>query len=300
MKFGNCTLSIDWEDFGQLYAKYHFGMETPPRGAIERQTEVILDLLDEAGKKATFFILGSLAKYRPDQVKKIAARGHEIGIHGYNHESMFNLSFNKSRNDIETALKIVSDIISAPIFGYRAPLFSVRKSNFYIFEILTELGLIYDSSVFPIKLPRYGISGFCDSATLYKLPNGNEIVEIPLSVVKVMGIKLPVSGGGYVRMMPEFFINYAYRKLSSAGKDSVIYMHPYEFDPKKIDVSSNYPENARNSKMTIFLLNLRWNFLRKSVKEKIRVVLKNQSFTTCLEKARYVKNQGICPKILGC
>ena len=92
------TLSIDWEDFGQLYGKYHFNKITEPvNGAIERQTSIMLDMLEETNNKATFFILGMLAKYRPALVKQIAAKGHEIGVHGQNHTAMFSLSRDEAR-----------------------------------------------------------------------------------------------------------------------------------------------------------------------------------------------------------
>lgn len=95
------TLSIDWEDFGQLFGKYrHKVISEPVNGAIERQTDVILDLLDETGNKATFFILGMLARHRPQLVKKIASRGHEVGVHGQNHESMYSLSRASARKDL--------------------------------------------------------------------------------------------------------------------------------------------------------------------------------------------------------
>jgi peptidoglycan/xylan/chitin deacetylase (PgdA/CDA1 family) len=88
-----CTLSIDWEDFGQLLGMYHYNQVTAPvNSAIERQTSIMLDMLDETNSKATFFILGMLAKYRPGLVKEIAARGHEIAIHGQNHKAMFSLT----------------------------------------------------------------------------------------------------------------------------------------------------------------------------------------------------------------
>jgi polysaccharide deacetylase family protein (PEP-CTERM system associated) len=179
-----CTLSIDWEDFGQLYTKYHYKIDTPPLSAITRQTDIILEMLDETDRKATFFILGLLAKYRPDLVKKIAAKGHEIAVHGQNHEILFTLNAKQIKEDISESIKTVSDITGTQIFGYRAPRFSINETNLYVLEILTELDLLYDSSIFPIKLPRYGILNFDKNDTLYKLPNQKEIVEIPLSTVK--------------------------------------------------------------------------------------------------------------------
>jgi polysaccharide deacetylase family protein (PEP-CTERM system associated) len=294
-----CTLSIDWEDFGQQYTKYHYGIETAPLRAIDRQTNIILDLLDEAGHKATFFILGMLAKHRPDQVKQISSRGHEIGIHGQTHEVMFKLTPDDARRDLETAAKTVSDITGLPLYGYRAPVFSVRRSNLYVLEILTELGLVYDSSIFPVKLARYGIEGFNERDALYRLPNGKAIVELPLSVVSFLGKKWPVSGGGYIRLMPEFLVSSVFRKLSAEGRDSIIYMHPYEFDTETLDVSANYPRDANYSRLRVLALNLRWNVFRKSVVEKVRRLLKEHQFITCLEKAKHVASQGNSSELLG-
>jgi polysaccharide deacetylase family protein (PEP-CTERM system associated) len=293
------TLSIDWEDFGQLFAKYDYGIDTVPREAIDRQTDIILDLLDETGRKATFFVLGMLAKHRPAQVRRISARGHEVAIHGQNHDVMFNLSAADARRDIETAVKTVSDITGEPVYGFRAPFFSIRQSNFYLLEILTELGLIYDSSIFPIKLPRYGVAGFPDKDALYRLANGQSIVEIPLTVVSFLGRQWPVAGGGYIRAMPRSLVNGVFRKLAAAGVDSVVYMHPYEFDSEPLDVSANYPPTTPHSRRRVVGRNLRWNFLRSTVVDKVRSLLREHQFITCLERAKHVIGQGISSELLG-
>jgi polysaccharide deacetylase family protein (PEP-CTERM system associated) len=296
---GHCTLSIDWEDFGQLFAKYDYGIDAAPLDAIDRQTNIIFDLLDETECKATFFVLGMLARYRPELVRQIAARGHEIAIHGQNHEVMFNLSRTDARQDVETAVKTVSDITGGPVYGFRAPFFSVRETNFYLLELLTELGLIYDSSIFPVKLPRYGVGGFNDKDALYRLPNGKGIVEIPLSVISFLGRQWPVSGGGYIRAMPKALVRGVFRSLASEGVDSVIYMHPYEFDTRPLDVSANYPAAAGFSRLRVLGLNVRWNLLRNSVVAKVRSLLKEHQFITCLERAKHVIGKGISSELLG-
>ena len=296
---GNCTLSIDWEDFGQLFAKYDYGINAAPRDAIDRQTNIILDLLDETGRRATFFVLGMLATHRAKLVRRIAARGHEIAIHGQNHEVMFNLAPDDARQDIDTAVKTVSDITGAPVYGFRAPFFSVRPSNFYLLEVLTELGLIYDSSIFPVKLPRYGVAGFNNRDALYRLPNGKTIVEIPLSVISFLGKQWPVSGGGYIRAMPKPLVGVVFRRLAGAGTDSVIYMHPYEFDTRPLDVSANYPANGGYSRLRVLGLNVRWNFLRNTVVDKVRTLLKEHQFITCLERAQHVIGKGNSTELLG-
>ena len=294
------TLSIDWEDFGQLLGRDRSGVLTPslPK-TIDRQTDIILEMLNETGKKATFFVLGMLANHRADLVKKIAAEGHEIGLHGQHHINMRTLTREQAFNDLSDAKKLITDIIGGPVYGYRAPYFSVNDSNLYVLEILAELGLIYDSSIFPLKLKRYGIDNFPKEDALYRLPNGKEIVELPLTVGKFNGKDIPVAGGGYIRAFPKFFLNRMFKKLNDQQQNVMLYMHPYEFDTKRIDCSTNYPENSNFSKAKTFLINLRWNLFRNSIRGKLKSLLNQYEFITCLKKAEYVKTTTHSPGILG-
>jgi len=294
------TLSIDWEDFGQLFGMYHYKEITAPvGGAIERQTSIMLDMLDETNNKATFFILGMLAKYKPELVKKIAAHGHEIGIHGQNHTAMFTLSPDEARKDLQESVDIVSGITGEQVHGYRAPFFSLNETNLYVLEILTDLGLSYDSSIFPKKMPRYGIEGFSDKDALYDLPNGKKIVELPLTIARYFNKTWPVAGGGYIRLMPKMLVNKVFNDFEKQQKASMVYMHPYEFDTRPIDVAANYPAGANYSKLKVVALNLRWNLFRNSVRGKIKDLLNQHQFITCLQKANYVKENGNSTKLLG-
>lgn len=294
------TLSIDWEDFGQLLGRDRSGVLTPPLPVtIDRQTDIILSMLSDSGKKATFFILGMLAEHRPDLVKKIAAEGHEIGLHGHMHINMRLLNRQQALEDLSHAQKLVTDIIGAPVYGFRAPYFSIDESNLFVLEILTELGLLYDSSIFPIKLKRYGIAHFNRDDALYILPNGRQIVELPLTVGEVNGKTVPVAGGGYIRAFPRFLLTKMFRKLDEQGKDVMLYMHPYEFDTRRIDASTNYPQEQRFSPAKTFLINLRWNLFRQSIRGKLKSLLNQYEFITCLKKAEYVKSHSHSPGVLG-
>ncbi len=294
------TLSIDWEDYGQLMGRYRTGIDTAPLpGTIDRQTDIMLSLLNETGKKATFFILGMLAQHRPDLVKKIASEGHEIALHGQDHINMRTLTRKQAFDDIDKSKKLVTDIIGAPVYGYRAPYFSVDETNLFVLEILAELDLMYDSSIFPIKLKRYGIDNFNKEDTLYALPNGKEIVELPNTVASFYGKYIPISGGGYVRAIPKYFLNTLLRKLDKEQKNVMLYMHPYEFDDRWIDCSTNYPDKKRYSKAKTFLINLRWNLFRGTIYHKIKSILKQYEFITCLKKAEYVKSHSHSAAILG-
>jgi polysaccharide deacetylase family protein (PEP-CTERM system associated) len=239
------------------------------------------------------------AQHRPDLVRKIAAEGHEIGLHGQWHINMRTLSKEQAWSDLSDSYKLVTDIIGEPIYGFRAPYFSIDESNLYVLEMLAELGMIYDSSIFPVKLKRYGISNFNKEDTLYQLPNGKQIVELPLTIAKMYGKDLPVAGGGYIRAFPEFFLNNVFRKLDKEERNVMLYMHPYEFDTKRIDCSANYPAGTNASAIKIFLINLRWNLFRQTIRRKIKTLLIKYEFTTCLKKANYVKSNSHSPAVLG-
>jgi polysaccharide deacetylase family protein (PEP-CTERM system associated) len=294
------TLSIDWEDFGQLLGRDRFGVVTPPVGnAIERQTDILLQLLAETQRKATFFILGMLAKFRPGLVKQIAAAGHEIGLHGSQHLDMRKLTRAQAEADLRESQKLVTDIIGAPVYGYRAPYFSVDTSNLYVLEILAEIGLTYDSSIFPMKLRRYGIANFNTDDAFYRLPNQREIVELPLTVAPAFGRRIPVAGGGYVRLFPRMMLNRIFRRLDLNGRNVMLYMHPYEFDSSPIDCATNCPPGARYPAMQRFVLNRKWNLFRGTIHGKIKALLERYDFITCHQKAEYVK-AAHSPGILEC
>ena len=237
--------------------------------------------------------------HRPDLVKKIAGEGHEIGLHGQYHINMRKLTRAQAFDDINESKKLVTDIIGAPVYGYRAPYFSIDETNLYVLEVLSELGLMYDSSIFPIKLKRYGIANFNKGDTLYLLPNGKEIVELPLTVMPFSGKDIPIAGGGYMRAFPKFFLNNMFRKLNNNHQNVMLYMHPYEFDIKRIDCSTNYPHKQNYSGAKTFLTNLRWNLFRSTIRNKIQSLLKQYEFITCLKKAEYVKNNSHSPAVLG-
>ncbi len=294
------TLSIDWEDFGQLYGMYHFDKITEPKfGAIERQTNIMLDIMGKADVKSTFFILGMLAQRRPHLVKLIQSQGHEIALHGMNHKAMFTLNKEQAWNDLKQSHDIVTQITGEKISGYRAPFFSVNETNLYVLEMLTELGMEYDSSIFPIQMSRYGIADFNKEDAVYQLPNGKNIVELPLSVATYFNRKWPVSGGGYIRLMPSFLVKKVFLDFERNNAGSMLYMHPYEFDNKRISVASNYPDHAKYSSLKVLALNLRWNIFRNSIKNKITTLLQQHEFVTCKQKAQYVKENGISTKLLG-
>jgi polysaccharide deacetylase family protein (PEP-CTERM system associated) len=201
-------------------------------------TEKILSILAESGNKATFFILGYVAEQFPELVLNIDREGHEIASHGYSHRRIPDQSPQEFEQDIIKSKTILEGITGKAVKGYRAPQFTILKDTLWAFEILMKHGIEYDSSIFPVKTPLYGIP----DAPLFPYRINSEsgetnggLLEIPLSVFKIplLGINIPVAGGFYFRFFPYFFLLYALKKLNREGNVAVCFLHPWDMDPGK-------------------------------------------------------------------
>ena len=111
--------------------------------------DVILDFLDKHNVKATFFILGSVAKDMPSIVYKIANFGHEIASHGMHHQFLHLLPNKIVRQHINVSKDIIENSASKKIYGFRAPFFSINEKTLYIFDEIMNAGYLYDSSIYP-------------------------------------------------------------------------------------------------------------------------------------------------------
>ena len=189
----------------------------------------LLDLLDEYQHKATFFTLGNVATKHPELIRRITKAGHEIASHGCNHEAIFSLSPKQIKEDVTNSVKILEDTSGQKVLGYRAPDFSIRESVFeWYCEALAENGLRYDSSLFPMKVIKYGIEKKYSLNTFDKYG----INQHYLSYMSAGKYKLPFFGGGYFRVSPYFMTKFLSKHLDP--KSAVFYMHPYEVDTEEL------------------------------------------------------------------
>lgn len=198
---------------------------------VEPPTRLLLRMLEGYGVKGTFFVLGWVAERHPQLVKDIHAGGHEVAIHGYDHRPVFVLDRDEFRNDIRRAKGIVEDLIGEPVIGYRAPTFSIVDDTLWALEILVEEGIRYDSSVFPIVHDRYGIPDAHRFPHTFTTPAG-DIVEFPMSTIRLGTRNFPFAGGGYTRIFPMRFVRWGMRRvIEREGRAMVLYVHPWEVDP---------------------------------------------------------------------
>ena len=233
------ALTIDVEDYFQVEAfasriNYNEWDNYPCR--IKQNTQKILDILDDYQIKATFFCLGWIAKRSPSLIKNIAQRGHEVASHGYAHKPIYKQSPKEFREDIKRTKNILEDITGKPVFGYRAPTYSITQKTLWTLEILAEEGYKYDSSIFPIRHDLYGIPNaprFPFAVTFQRL-HVQTFFEFPLTTLRILNINIPVAGGGYFRLFPYAFIKNALKYINiKEKKPFVFYLHPWELDPNQ-------------------------------------------------------------------
>jgi polysaccharide deacetylase family protein (PEP-CTERM system associated) len=213
---------------------------------VERNTERILDLFDERQIKGTFFILGWVADRYPHLVRRITERGHELACHSYWHQLIYKLTPDEFREDTLRAKNCIEQAAGAPIYGYRAPSFSITSRSVWALDILAQLGFRYDSSVFPVKHDTYGVPDSPRRPFRVETPFG-PIVEFPMATFRFgPGPNLPVAGGGYLRMFPFSYTRVGVRRAWTEGLPVVSYIHPWEIDPEQPRIAASLKSRLRH------------------------------------------------------
>ncbi len=213
-------------------------------------TRRILDWLDGYGLRATFFVLGWVAQRVPGLVREIAARGHEIACHGFGHQLLFDIGPERFRADIRAAKALLEDICAAAVNGYRAPSYSITRRSLWALEILVEEGFIYDSSIYPIWHDLYGMPDGRRFPHTIRCPAG-DLREFPITTFALPGtdgrLRLPVGGGGYLRLLPAALIAHAFRHINEReGQPALLYFHPWEIDPGQPRVRAGFKSRFRH------------------------------------------------------
>jgi polysaccharide deacetylase family protein (PEP-CTERM system associated) len=244
------ALTVDVEDYFHVSA-FAASIERSTWDARDSRvvgnTKRMLELFDEFGAKGTFFVLGWVAERYPQLVKDIAARGHEVACHGLSHRLVFEQSRQEFRAETLRSREVLEDITGAAVLGYRAASYSIVRKSLWALDILVELGFAYDSSIFPVTHDRYGIPGAERAPHRLSTPGGNVIVEWPLSTATVAGIRIPVSGGGYFRLLPYWVTRWGLASINRREqRPFVFYLHPWEIDPEQPRVSASWLSRFRH------------------------------------------------------
>ncbi len=226
-------LSVDVEDWFQVGAFEKVIKRADWDGLtdrVDRNVREILDLFDETGAKGTFFTLGWVAQKHGPLLREIAARGHEMASHGWDHQRVFRLDRKSFGEDIARARQVIEDASGAPVSGYRAPSFSIDQRTPWAFEELAAQGYAYSSSVAPVVHDHYGWRE-APRFAFHPLP-GSELIEIPVTTAMLGQRRMAAGGGGFFRVLPYGFSQWAIRQVNRDDqRPAIFYFHPWEVDP---------------------------------------------------------------------
>jgi len=197
---------------------------------VEAKTGRLLDLLARHGARGTFFILGWVAERRPGLVRAIAAAGHEVASHGWDHRRVTQMDPETFRDQARRSKQALEALAGCPVIGYRAPSFSIVEGREWALDILLEEGYRYDSSLFPVRRPGYGYArGRRDPHWLDT--RSGRLAEVPPATLRRAGVNLPAAGGAYFRLLPYALTASALRDAERRGVPGTFYVHPWEVDP---------------------------------------------------------------------
>jgi len=199
---------------------------------VESSTQRLLDLFERRGIRATFFVLGWVAERSPGLVRRIAAAGHEIACHGQSHQLVYSQSPELFREETLRSKRHLEDVLGRAVRGYRAASYSVTRNSLWALDIILDAGFEYDSSVAPIRHDLYGLPDAPLRPTRMPAPSGRMLVEFPLSTARFAGVRVPVAGGGYFRLLPYGITRAGMRQINRRERSPfAFYLHPWEVDP---------------------------------------------------------------------
>ena len=233
----SCMLSVDVEDWFQvenLKEKISRDSWKDRELRVEGNVDRLLRRFSDYHVKATFFILGWIAKRCPALIKRIAQQGHEIASHGQNHSLLSELSPEDFYKDIVASKDLLEDLTGQQVYGFRAPSFSITD---WAIPPLKKAGFLYDSSFFhnPYN-KRYGTLTLPEPATALAHRSGimamdDNFYEVALPSLPFLGRLIPWGGGGYFRLYPLGLFCAGVKRILKEKGDFLFYMHPWEIDP---------------------------------------------------------------------
>ncbi len=262
------ALTIDLEDWYQ-------GLQVPMRewGRYEDRvvpaTERLLEILEQADAKATFFALGFVAERHPEIIGRVAAEGHEVATHGYSHSLIYELDEERFREELRRSLQLLGDASGQRVLGHRAPFFSITRRSLWALDVLDEEGLRYDASIFPVRNWRYGIED-APRWPYHPIP-GRQLNEFPMSTCRIRRRNIPVTGGAYFRIYPYALSRRLLETTNAHGHPAVFYLHPWELDadhpriplPRKIGLTHYFNLRATERRFRRLLGDFRFAPMRE-------------------------------------
>jgi polysaccharide deacetylase family protein (PEP-CTERM system associated) len=267
MKIGQIT--IDVEDYRSLIIRDKLGISTPTSPYVDGEVENVLDFLDDLNIVATCFIVGRLAEERPHVVRSIADRGHDVASHSYAHMLMPSHTPHSFDEDLRMSINVLEDITGKPVRGFRAPAFSLGPQQEWAFEIMACNGIEYDSSV-RLTWPFDREAG----RRLIASAAACRIEEYPGLALGWRALRLPLGGGGGLRLVPEWVTRYGLNWARRSGYAVPVYVHPYDLTSKS---PSNWPPASWKRRARLEWLNWMQHLGRSNVRKRLRNAVNESS-----------------------
>ena len=198
---------------------------------VERYTEWIIETVTDAGVTCTFFVLGWIAERYPHLVEMMTKHGHEVGTHSYWHRKVYELEPGTFMEDMQRSIDVIEAAGGQKVLGFRAPSFSITPGTEWAFDVLHDLGIQYDASLFPTTRAHGGYPCPEGPHIFNDAPSGRPMPELPMSVMHIGPKRMAFSGGGYLRLLPLWAIRRGFEQAHRRGLPTVIYLHPRDFAP---------------------------------------------------------------------
>lgn len=227
------VLTVDLEDYyhATAFSAHSGGGDHAHLSRVESNTDRVLEVLASRNCSATFFTVGAVADRFPGLIQRIARAGHELACHSYAHHLVFTLTRGQFQEDTRRAKSSIEDAAGVPVLGYRAPSFSITRDTEWAFDVLTELGFTYDSSIFPIQHLNFDLQNAPRSPFVITTQIGS-ILEFPMPTLQILGMRAPLAGGAYLRLLPYGYTRWGIKYLNTSERFPVcVYIHPWELDP---------------------------------------------------------------------
>jgi len=252
---------MDVEDWYHL--DYFRGVARDRSASMLDGLDGYLAFLDRHAIRTTFFVLGELAERLKVPLRAMVDAGHEVASHGMFHQRPLSMTTPEFAVDLRDSKAALENVVQRPVEGYRAPCFSLDRERL---EEVRKAGYGYDSSRIDFSgHPLYGtldLDGFTTVGPGQYVLDGFH--EFEVSTLALCGRRLPVSGGGYLRIATWAVMRPLLQTYVASRAFYVLYIHPFEL--------SRQPNPAELSRLP-YAQRLRFSIGRAGVARKLdRVV----------------------------
>jgi len=241
------VLSMDVEDWYHL--DYFSGLTPDRSSSMLDGLDVYLSLLERHSIRTTFFVLSELAEHLGSTLRAMAAAGHEIASHGVAHKRPLKMTVSEFGADLRQSKATLENVLQQSVEGFRAPCFSMDRTRL---EEVRKAGYTYDSS--RIDFTGHPLYGSLDVDDFDAVASGHVeqrgFHEFEVSTLSMLGKRLPVSGGGYLRIAPWAIMRPLIQSYVSRNPLYVLYIHPFELSPRPLPAAAaklSFPQRLRFS-----------------------------------------------------